>query len=154
MICLRVSLRIGVLFCAIHLLASCASHPRVDTRPIEQQLADRPAPTFSAEQIAAFAAVDGAKPFRLTSFLRGCAPLAPPVRAMTREKTNRVEGLITAVVLPDGLFDSVKTSDVVPESMNADVEAMFVLALKTQPCKLLPRASPLTVEIPFLLRLD
>jgi hypothetical protein len=123
-------------------------------RPMEQQLADRPVPTFSAEQVADFAAADGAKPLRLKSFLRGCAPLAPPVRAMIREKTDRVQGSITAVVLPSGLFDSVKASDVIPESMTADVEAMFMLALRTKPCKLPPRASPLTVEIPFLLRLD
>jgi len=150
------SYRLGASLLSAVLLTSCVSYPRVDARPMEQQLADRPAPTFTAEEINTFATADRTKPFRWSfrGGLRSCVPLVPPARAMNREKANRVDGTVSAVVLANGLFDSVRAVNVVPESLTADVEATFALALKTQPCRLPPLASPLTVEIPFILRLE
>ena len=150
------SLRLFATLWLLSLVASCVTYARIDTRPIKQQLADRPLPKFSAENIDAFNSADRTRPFRLNFKMisAGCTPLAPPAREMNHQKVNRVDGTISAIVLPSGLFDSVRAVNVVPESLTADVEAMFTLALITPPCRLPPLASSLTVEIPFILRLD
>jgi hypothetical protein len=151
-----ISRRICVALLPVVLVTSCVSYPRIDTRPIEQQLADRPAPKFTAEEMAIFASADRTKPFRLSfrGSFRSCTPLSPPIRAMLREKVSDIEGVVTAVVLENGLFASVKVTRVEPELMKADVEELFSQALTTQPCRLPPLASPLTVEFPFTLRLN
>ena len=72
---------------------------------------------------------------------------------MNREKLNRVEGVIVAVVSTAGYFESVKAIKVVPESMTADVEGLFARWLSA-PCKLPSLKSALPIEIPFIFRVD
>jgi hypothetical protein len=73
---------------------------------------------------------------------------------MNREKTNRVEGTITAVVRADGYFDQVKAINVLPASMTGEVEAVFAQALTTKPCRLPPMTTPLAVDLPFIFLLE
>ena len=131
------------------------TYPKIDTRSIEQRLADRPVPKFSPEEIELFNAADRSKPFRLSlrNIFRSCAPDMVPIREMNREKVNRIDGTIVAIVSTSGHFESVKAVNVVPEALHADVEALFAQWL-TAPCKLPPLHAPLSIEIPFLMRLD
>lgn len=91
-----------------------------------------------------FNSADSSKPFRLSigKILRSCAPDAPPVRAMNRENLNQIQGTIVAVVSTSGHFESVKAVNVVPETLTADVEALFVQWLP-------PHASCLHFERPY-----
>ena len=83
-----------------------------------------------------------------------CAPIVPPVQAMSREKVSRVEGLLEAVILPSGLISNVVVSGVLPEGIRADIEAWLTQALTTAPCRFPPMQTELRIEIPFLVKLD
>ena len=137
-------------------LTGCSLYPRIDTRPVELRLADRPVPKFSEEDVRALAEADRSKPYRPKSstFMRGCAPDAPPVRAMSREKVNRIDGVIEAVVQPSGLLSDVRVVQLVPEGMKPEIEATFRQSLTAVPCRFPPMQTALRIEIPFRMILD
>nr|AGC71755.1 hypothetical protein [uncultured bacterium A1Q1_fos_504] len=155
----RICSRFGAAFTSVGafvVLTACSAYPRIDTRPVEQRLADRPIPKFSEEDVRAFAESDRSKPYRLKSstFMRSCGPDAPPVRAMYREKTNRVDGVIEAVVQPSGLISDVYVVQLVPEGTKPEVEATFRQSLTTAPCRFPSMQTALRIEIPFRMILD
>ncbi|MBL8311491.1 MAG: hypothetical protein JNL19_13790 [Burkholderiales bacterium] len=148
----NVLMSVGVLV----VLAACSASPRIDPRPVAQRLADRPVPKFSEEDIRALAEADRSKPFRprLSSFVRSCGPDAPPVRAMTREKVSRIDGVIEAVVQTSGLISDVHVGVLVPEGIKPEIEALFQQSLTTAPCRFPAMQTPLRIEIPFRMILD
>jgi hypothetical protein len=123
---------------------------------MEQQLADRPVPSFSREFIAALASEDiaGAVPRLPAGSARGCAPITLPIRAMLREKIFRIDGVIAATIFPSGLVGEVVATNVVPVVMAADVETLFATALRTEPCRFPASKIIKRIEIPFTLKLD
>ena len=142
--------------CALVVLTACSVYPRIDTRPVEQRLADRPIPKFSEEEIRALADADRTKAYRPNSstFMRSCAPDAPPVREMSREKVNRIDGVIEAVVQPSGLIGEVQVVQLVPEGIRPEILAMFKQSLTTAPCRFPPMQTALRIEIPFRMILN
>ena len=141
---------------ALFVLTGCSVYARVDTRPVEQRLADRPIPKFSDEDIRALSDADRSKPFRLrpSAFMRSCAPESPPVREMSRAKVNRVEGVIEAIVQPSGLISDVSVAQLVPEGLKPDILPIFRQSLMTTPCRFPQMQTALRLEIPFRMIVD
>jgi hypothetical protein len=139
--------------CVALALSGCAPRYVIDSRPLEAQLRARPAPSFTQADIDQFK-LDHSKSVRVSRLPRGCAPLAPPTRAMLDQRVYFVEGVIRAQINPRGQVVEVTATDVVPKELSDAVLATFSMALTTPPCALPPTGQLLTIEIPFVLKLE
>jgi hypothetical protein len=134
-------------------VTGCAPRYVIDRRPIEEQLRSRPAPNYTQAEIDAFNG-SGEALMRISRIPPGCAPLTPPTREMLQHKINQIEGTIRASVQVDGKRHDVKGVDIVPSEMAEVVQNTFALALTTTPCRMPPVTRPITIEIPFVLRVE
>ena len=141
--------RAVLLFAIGSALASCVVVVPVNTRSVAEELSRRPVAPLSE-----FTQRDNAGNLQMTGLPSQCRPLAPPVAAMAREKTNVVEGFIVAVLTTDGLLQSIEATNVVPVSLKPDIEQIFREAIRSFPCRLPRVATEQRLEIPFNFRVE
>ncbi len=116
---------------------------------VGEALAKRP-----VAPLTAFTTRDAAGNLQVLRLPVQCMPVAPPISAMTREKTSVVEGRMVAVLRAEGIFDSVSSADVVPASLKSDVEQLFRESTRAFPCRMPRIAKDQVIEMPFTFRLE